>query len=244
MWLDQDQWIELLKRRYQTTKFQKKIEYSVQCIHKMASICDPFVYYSFGKDSSAMSHLIRQYYPNMKHIFTYHDETDYILDHTSIDTSAINLQKVRATPTSVDDNGNIIEVHERTRTQELIDAVAPYTWYFKGIRAQEASYRRIAVCKVSKTLMIHEYKRTNGEKKWRPHEQNIQYSCFPIGWRSEEDVRTYLAYHEIETPYQYKYWDRTTAWFTWLWLDSTVYALQQEDPDKYNEMISLYPELA
>lgn len=200
------------KQLFYDKYFQQKLEYTRECIKKMLSISNCYVSFSFWKDSIVMSHIIRQIDPNIPHIFTWHDETEYILNTEDVDVRWINLKKIKLSETPFDEYWNVIEVHQRPATKEFIDEIKKYDWVFKWIRADEAKYRSFAVYKRKDNYMIHEY---NIEEKQKKNKDWFRrYTCFPIWLWRDKDIKIYLSYYDLAIPRQYETQNRTSAWVT------------------------------
>lgn len=192
----------------------------------LTKVSTPYVACSFGKDSSVMLHLVRQFTPDIQVRFVTHPETRLLGNYDEILASwdGINLQEIY-----------LHRDHAReTRGNTQRDALEAdnHDSFFVGLRADESKGRAMTL----KTHGVFSKQKRTGRIR-----------ICPVAWWSEKDIIAYTYVNNI--PLLKKYQDMGTGARTTTGLPHNGFAvesfqhLRQFNPTAWNELNSIYSDL-
>ena len=170
-----------------------RIEQAKRVITEWLSHCDkPYVAFSGGKDSSVMLHLVRQIAPEIEAVYC--DDQYAFAETTSLLNITANLRKIANTTahtewfTAWDDERPGSDIEYLGDNHPLWAHRLGYDGACIGLRAEENSYRKIALKKYG---MLHY---VNSKQLWQ---------CYPLAWWTLDDIWAYI--HVNEVPYNKAY---------------------------------------
>lgn len=186
------------ERRGKTREFQRHLAYAIDAIHAAQKHGQGVISWSTGKDSTAMTHLIKVLYPETPimiqfddcdwpekrqyaervahaHGWTFHAvEPSFSVWERSLDCN-IGFDDVCAQSSSFTQDSFLTVLHEK---QQELGANLVYL----GLRSEESHARKLNMATRGEV-----YQLKNGE--WR---------CCPLGRWTAEDVFAYLTMYKVE----------------------------------------------
>jgi sulfate adenylyltransferase subunit 2 len=213
---------------YNLPQFQRLLQQTKDFIvASLEKVKNPYLSCSFGKDSSVMLHLVRQFYPDIPVLFYRVEETDYIDNYREV-IAWWNLKNffVFSYISKLRANGDMGIV--LPSLAEWKNAVKKYDSYFIGLREEESKKRRI-------TLRYHGmfYQAKNGMIR-----------ICPIAKWKLNDVIAYTLVHGIPLLNTYivqGYDQRTHATIPSMMAQESMQSLKYRDKNAYNLLVKFIP---
>lgn len=214
---------------------QKRVARSLEIIREaLATIAPAAVSVSWGKDSTAMLHLIQQLEPDIPAFFFGDELEDLQNNYSEVSSAYCERYPTRYTKILYDE----LAKPSGPATKLSLD----HPMIFIGCRYQESRHRRIAI---SKYGVIHQ---------WRSGDRSGAWRCFPLAWWETKDVWAYTVANELPYLKSYDLWgyDSRTAVINNFNLHKNKHQefvvqsgafsrLKIQSPEYYRLYVDLYP---
>lgn len=206
---------------------QRRVAQAQDIIAKSLEVCgNPYVACSFGKDSSAMLHLVLCYAPSIEVRFLRWTESQMLDDFDRVIewwlNRGINLHIIDMHRDSIDEKAG-------DRWQK-VEEFSPCDGYFIGLRADESRGRRITLSKDGEI-----YVRKDGMVR-----------LAPLAWWRTIDVAAYTLAHDLPMLDAYNaggFEQRTSARVPRESVrPNALSELKRRDIGRFNALVSKYPE--
>ena len=226
----------MMEEQYRLHAEMPEYKYRIKSAHNVIEQgferCDnPYIACSFGKDSSAMLHMILQHRSDLQVLFVAFAESEILNNYKEvaqwwIDNYNINLSVITL--------GRGIDTEE-TKDVEVMSNFGDHDGYFIGLRAEESAGRRV-------TLKHH------GRLYLNKSVRKVRIS--PVAFLTQDDIGAYNITNGIKTleSYQeYGYSERTASGLLfedrWGIRESLLQRMRQHKPERYNQLKQLCPEI-
>lgn len=186
----------------------------------------PYVACSFGKDSSAMLHLVLQDRPDIDVVFVRRIETDLVDNFKEIIEKWRNKYNINLKVISY--KGWLEENPDGVGLKTAMDTLRSYDSFFMGIRAEESKARRITLRKKGQFYEVKD---------------GLTRIC-PMAWWKLRDVAAYTYSNGLPILGRYLFngmETRTTSNIPSKYPRETLAEIRQRDIDSFNKLLELLP---